>query len=152
MVKATVWYLIAGTDRGLRTFRVERVTDVETTDDPVVRPADFDLEAAWESIRVTVDELRSPVHVEAVVAPEVVHVLRWMFDRQVAVGAAGPDGRIPVTVGGHSVEIIAAQLAGFGARVEVTAPPAALARLAALGHELRATYGQADERTLRRGR
>src|ERR1700722_15310899 len=139
VVKATVWYLIAGTDRGLRTFRVDRVTDVETTDDPVVRPADFDLEAAWESIRVVVDQLRSPVHVEGFAAPEIVHVLRWMFDRQVEVGAAGPDGRIPVSVGGHSVEIIAAQLAGFGTRVEVTAPPAAVARLAAIGHELCAT-------------
>jgi len=152
VVKATVWYLIAGTDRGLRTFRVDRVIDVETTDNPVVRPADFDLEAAWESIRVAIDELRSPVQVEALVEPEIVHVLRWMFDRQLAVGAAGPDGRIPVTVGGHNVEIIAGQLAGFGARVEVTGPPAAVARLAGIGRELCATYGQPEESALRRGR
>jgi len=150
VVKATVWYLVAGTDRGLRTFRVDRVTGARATDDPVVRPAGFDLEAEWNGIRVAVDELRSPLRVEALAGPEVVPILRWMFDRQVTVGAAAEDGRVPVTIGGHSVEIIASQLAGLGARVEVTAPPVALARLAAIGHQLCATYGR-PERTVSGG-
>jgi predicted DNA-binding transcriptional regulator YafY len=152
VVKAMVWYLIAGTDKGLRTFRVDRVSDVERTDDPVVRPADFDLEAAWENIRVAVDELRSPVRVEGVAEPEIVPVLQWMFDRQIDLGPTSGDGRIPVTIGGHSVEIIAAQLAGFGARVEVTAPPVARARLAAIGEELRRTYGPPGEGGVTDGR
>ncbi len=151
VVKAMVWYLIAGTDKGLRTFRVDRVSDVERTDDPVDRPPDFDLEAAWENIRVAVDELRSPVHVEAVADPEIVPALRWMFDRQITVGTPRADGRIPITIGGHRVESIAAHLAGFGARVEVTAPASALVQLAEIGQELSAAYDGSGGRLVRDG-
>jgi predicted DNA-binding transcriptional regulator YafY len=46
-MKGTVWYLVGGTDAGLRTFRVGRVTSVEQTAEPAVRPPDFALEAEW---------------------------------------------------------------------------------------------------------
>jgi len=46
--KGHVWYLVADTEAGLRTFRVDRVTVVEATGDAVVRPAGFDLNEAWE--------------------------------------------------------------------------------------------------------
>jgi predicted DNA-binding transcriptional regulator YafY len=140
VVKVMVWYLVAGIDTGLRKFRVDRVYSVVPTGDPVMRPADFDLEGAWESIVVTVDDLRSPEYVEATVEPEIVHVMRWMFDRQIDVGIPRPDGRVPVTVGGRNIEIIAAQLAGFGANVELTAPTNAREHLARIGNELCASY------------
>src|SRR5829696_3516760 len=35
VAKASVWYLVAGTEAGLRTFRVSRVRGVVRTDDPV---------------------------------------------------------------------------------------------------------------------
>jgi predicted DNA-binding transcriptional regulator YafY len=146
VAKAMVWYLVAGTDAGLRTFRVDRVSSVEQTDDPVTRPADFDLEEVWEDIVGTVDELRSPEHVEAAVEPGIVHVLRWMFDRQIDVGAPRLDGRLPVTIGGQSTEIIAVQLAGFGAQIEVTAPSTAREHLARIGSELCARYSSSHSR------
>ena len=90
VTKSTVWYLIAGTEAGLRTFRVDRVSDVEPTGEPVSRPEDFDLRQAWEGIVATVDVLRSPVHLEALADRDVVGVLRWMFDRQVEVREPGP--------------------------------------------------------------
>src|SRR5207237_11384 len=36
--KGEVWYLVANTDAGLRTFRVDRMTSVEPTGERVVRP------------------------------------------------------------------------------------------------------------------
>src|SRR4029077_3797219 len=48
--KGTIWYLVADTDAGLRTFRVDRVTAAHGTGAPVVRPADFDLTEAWKLI------------------------------------------------------------------------------------------------------
>lgn len=42
--------------------------------------------------------------------------------------------------GAHDAEIIAAQLAGFGSRVEVTAPEVARRYLARIGSELAALY------------
>jgi predicted DNA-binding transcriptional regulator YafY len=48
--KTGVWYLLAGTETGPRTFRVSRVADVAATTEPVVRPEDFDLARAWEEV------------------------------------------------------------------------------------------------------
>ena len=48
--KGTVWYMVAATDAGLRTFRVDRMTSVEPTGEPVVRPDGFELTEAWRLI------------------------------------------------------------------------------------------------------
>ena len=144
VVKGSVWYLVAGTDAGQRTFRVGRVTSVELTTDPCERPADFDLGAAWEQIAANIEDLRSPHHVEALVDSDILQVLRWMFDRQLTVlstDESGTTGRVPVRIGGHSVERLAQQLAGWGGHIEITAPEEARAVLAEVGASLVATYG-----------
>ncbi len=48
VTKRGVWYLVANTDKGLRTFRLSRVKDAVLLDDPVERPDDFDLDATWK--------------------------------------------------------------------------------------------------------
>src|SRR5690242_7482320 len=48
--KDDVWYLVAGTERGQRTFRVDRIADAELTDETFERPAGFDLSAAWDRV------------------------------------------------------------------------------------------------------
>jgi predicted DNA-binding transcriptional regulator YafY len=138
--KGEVWYLLAQTAAGLRTFRVGRVTSVEPTGEPVQRPPDFDLEQAWKAVVARVDELRSPVQVAAVVDPDILPMLRWVLDRRVRIGAAGGDGRVAVTIVGPHVEAIAGQIAGFGGRIEVLSPVEVRDRLAGIGRELAATY------------
>ncbi|HMC71833.1 MAG TPA: WYL domain-containing protein, partial [Mycobacteriales bacterium] len=133
---------VANTEAGQRTFRVGRVTAVQPLDAPVDRPDGFDLTAAWEQIVANVDELRSPHRLELVADADAVHVLRWMFDRQLQVGETGADGRIAVTIGCQSVERCAAEIAGLGARVEVTAPPQARAHLAQLARDLSEIYAE----------
>lgn len=141
-MKGTVWYLVANTDAGLRTFRVGRVTSVEQTDVPVDRPADFDLEAQWQRVVANVDELRAPYRVHARVDADAMQLLRWIFDRRLRMEDETPDerGRVAVSVGGQHLEMLTAQLAGLGARVEVTHPPEARAALARIGRELVACY------------
>ena len=139
-LKGTVWYLVADTDEGLRTFRVNRVTSVVPTGRPLVRPGDFDLARTWSEIVERVDDLRSPVTVSVMVDPEVAEVLRWMFDRQIALGRVGPDGRRAATISGRQIDSLAAQLAGFGRRVEIISPAAARDQLGRLGRELVEVY------------
>ena len=141
--KGPVWYLVADTADGMRTFRVGRVTSVEHTDDRVVRPEGFNLEDTWRQIVANVDELRSPHRVEAVVDPELVPVLHWMFDKQLAVHSEASDGDdygVAVSIGCQNVERCCAEIAGFGARIRVTGPDQARQFLARLGQELAATY------------
>ncbi len=63
--KGTAWYLVADTDAGLRTFRVDRMTSVEPTGERVVRPAGFDLAEAWKLITDEVDQRRAPLRANA---------------------------------------------------------------------------------------
>lgn len=134
--KASVWYLIADTDAGLRTFRVGRVRSVELTDRPVVRPDGFDLAEAWQSIVTTIDQRRAAFRAVAVADPEVIGWLRGDFGTGLEVGERRPDGRLEVEVGGFSAEHLASYLVRYGRAVEVLEPDEVRRRLAELGAEL----------------
>ena len=141
VAKGSTWYLVAGTDAGLRTFRVWRVHSVELTDEPVVRPPDFDLAKTWEGVVATLDELRSAVRVRAVVEPSAVGWLRSHFGAA-RIAASDPleDGRIPVEIGFPESYRPAMELAGYGAVLEVLDPPEVRHELAALGARLVERY------------
>src|SRR5262245_21378621 len=49
VAKGTVWYLVALTPRGFRTYRVSRIEDAKVLDQPCERPHDFDLAEYWKS-------------------------------------------------------------------------------------------------------
>jgi predicted DNA-binding transcriptional regulator YafY len=142
--KGPSWYLVAGTDAGLRTFRVDRVTSVEGAGAPVVRPEGFELSEAWRLIADDVDRRRTPLTVLATAAPEHLPLLHMVLRGRVRVGAPGADGRVALEIRAHGARAIAAELAGLGDAVEVLEPPEVRARLASIGAELHRAY--ADER------
>jgi predicted DNA-binding transcriptional regulator YafY len=138
--KGSSWYLVADTEAGLRTFRVDRITSIEGTGDAVVRPDGFELTEAWKLITEQVDERRLPVRARALVAPDAVPLVRWVLGRRTRIGPAGPDGRVEVELRSYSEQALAGEVAGFGAAVEIVDPPAVRDRLAAIAAELSATY------------
>ena len=140
VAKRTVWYLIANTDGGLRTFRVGRVRAVMATDRPVERPEDFDLEEAWRSTLSTLDEHRVPSVATLRVDAEIVPHLRAALGTPMTVARAEVDGRVAVEVRSYSPERIASQLAGFGGAVEVLAPPEVRDHLRRIAGELMDIY------------
>jgi predicted DNA-binding transcriptional regulator YafY len=144
--KGSVWYLVADTEAGLRTFRVDRVTAVEPTGEPVVRPHGFDLAEAWRLIADEVEQRRTPCRAGILVAPEDVQLCRWVFGHRVRIGPGGPDGRVEVELRGENVPRLAWELAGFGARIEVVDPPGLRDELARIGTELLAAYGSVAAR------
>lgn len=139
--KASVWYLVAGTDAGLRTFRLSRVRSVALTDDPVERPEGFDLEETWNQIVDTLGERRAGFRATARVVPDAVGWMRSSFGVRVTVGERVDDGRVEVQLRSWSASALADELAGFGAMVEVIDPPVAREALARIGEELLRTYG-----------
>jgi predicted DNA-binding transcriptional regulator YafY len=147
VVKGSVWYLVGGTEAGQRTFRVSRVTSVTPTDKPVERPEGFDLADAWRAIATTVDERRAAFKVTVAAESGVVGVLRWMFGSRLSVGGQRADGRLEIEVGGDSAEMVARELAGFGADLEVLRPLDARQHLARIGAELTASYGRPNKRS-----
>jgi predicted DNA-binding transcriptional regulator YafY len=139
--KGAVWYLVAGTEAGLRTFRVDRVTSVQPTGDAAVRPDGFSLTEAWRMISENVDQLRTPVRATAAADPQIVPICRHAFGTRMGIGPARPDGRIEVELRGHGVAPLAAEIAGFGDAIEVLDPPELRDRLAWVGRSLVSTYG-----------
>jgi predicted DNA-binding transcriptional regulator YafY len=143
VAKGNVWYLLAGTDAGLRTFRVGRVRSLVVTDQPVERPDDFDLAETWKSVVATVEERRAAFRAVALVDPWVIYPLRAQFGTACVVGEQTPDGRLEVEIGGMSAEMIADHLAGYGRYVEVLRPDEVRDHLARIGAELVDRYGTA---------
>ncbi|MFE2940955.1 helix-turn-helix transcriptional regulator [Streptomyces sp. NPDC059255] len=142
--KSGVRYLVAGTGTGaggLRIFRLSRITSVEPTGEPVVRPEGFDLAAAWRSLAATMEDRMRSVTVRARAERGAEALLRGLFAGRLRLGGPLPRGWMEFEVDGPSPEVLAAQLAGLGARIEVLAPPAAREHLARLGAELAALYG-----------
>ena len=84
-VKGTTWYLVANTDRGLRTFRVNRVQSVARTEQAVERPEGFDLEQTWAGIVTSLDEQRAPLRVRAVAERAALGWLRSSFGTRMIV-------------------------------------------------------------------
>ncbi len=141
LVKATVWYLLAGTDSGDRVFRVSRVTSVELTDEPAFRPDHFDLEEMWQRLNERFAALGGVSAVAALARPEIVPTLLRVLGGKVVVGDEQQDGRVMVTVSGPSDFRVAVDLAAFGGAVEVIEAPGVSRQLARIGRELVATYG-----------
>ena len=137
--KDDVWYLIAGTANGRRTFRVDRIVEAEQTDEPATRPDDFALAEAWEEVVGEVEERRSRTWATVLIETRFVPILRDHFGRHCHVEAED-DGRSRVRIAAPTPLDIARNLAGWGAAVEVLDPPPVRAQLARIGAELGALY------------
>jgi predicted DNA-binding transcriptional regulator YafY len=144
VAKGPNWYLVAQTAAGQRTFRVDRITSIEPTGAVAVRPADFDLSVAWQSITDEVDRMRNPMRARALVDPATVRLLRFVLGNRLQIGAAAPDGRIEVEIRAHGVKQIAGELAGFGAAIEVLDPPEVRDELRTIACELSELYAEAS--------
>jgi predicted DNA-binding transcriptional regulator YafY len=138
--KDELWYLVAGTDRGRRTFRVDRVVAAEVTVEPAERPADFSLDAAWREIVGEMEQRRSATWATVVIETRFVPVLNDHFGRHLEVLDERPDGRSRVRVGAPTARDIARALAGWGALVEALDPPEVRGELARIAAELARTY------------
>ncbi len=140
VVKRGTWYLLGSTDKGLRTFRVDRVQSAEPTGRAVVRPTDFDLDAAWGQIQGEVAERFGSLAVQLLADPEWVRYLWVSFPRGLQVVGTTPSGRIEIEVNLSSVAEAAGRLGGFGAAITVVHPPELIVELRRIGEELVAQY------------
>ncbi|MEU7073135.1 WYL domain-containing protein [Streptomyces narbonensis] len=140
--KSGTRYLVADTDHGLRTFRVDRVTSATETGAPAVRPEGFDLPTAWRTLAARMEDRMVAATVRGRAAPGTEPLLEGLLGARIRYGHPAPDGWTPVEIDGPAPEVIAAQLAGLGARVELLDAPEARTALARIGAELTALYGE----------
>lgn len=154
VTKRNVWYLVADSDPpgqsdGRRTFRLDRVQQVTPLDRPVVRPVDFDLDAAWENIVTDVRTMQSGERLRVRVDPHMLGPLTWLYSGRHTIEATLDDGRTELLLTDTSQQALAGQLAGFGAALEIVDPSKVLlAEFARIAGELVGLYGGAESRSV----
>ena len=142
--RENLWYLV-GFDReraALRTFALPRISDVETKDDRFVRPEDFSPDAFFSNaLGVLGGEGAFLVRVRfrAAVADRVRE--REWHESQTSTDL--PDGGLEVTMQLGALAEVERWVLGWGADVEVIAPPALRQSLARTAERLRQLYASA---------
>src|SRR5262249_51251865 len=134
VVKGGVWYLVAGTTGGLRTYRISRIEDAAVLGERCAGPAGFDLAAYWKTSTEELRQGRGCYAATLRLAPSAVRSFeRWRPSRSVPVGADSVDGDRWATRRVHfdDEEQACFVVLGFGSRAEVVAPAALRDRVAA---------------------
>jgi predicted DNA-binding transcriptional regulator YafY len=140
--KDGIWYLIAGTPRGRRTYRVDRMTSAEPNGAGFEVPVDFDLAEAWTQISDELESRRSGTSAEVTIPDALVTPLRDVLGaRHVERIGTPADGRARLRVTSNTPEMLARQLAGWAPEIDVLGPPQVRAALAAIGGDLASRYG-----------
>lgn len=141
VAKGPTWYLVCHTEAGRRTFRIDRVSSVSPTDDPVVRPDDFDLAESWGEIADEVERKRTPLEVQALCTLDGISMLRMVLGDRLDVGGSTPDGHVEVVIRGYNEYALAGELAGLTEWLDVTGPQGVRDQLASIGQALVERYG-----------
>jgi len=139
------WYLVAFHDDQRRTYRVSRVRSVQLLDEPVVRPAHFDLARSWDEARRDLEREHTAVEVTMRIAARAMPRLRKMVpvhgQDRIPVAATG---RLDLTVPFESETWACEAILSLGAAVEVLAPAGMRRRVATEARAIAAYYPLAE--------
>ncbi|MEV4706479.1 YafY family protein [Actinoplanes sp. NPDC049316] len=147
VLKAGRWYLVAGAGERVTAYRVANILDAEIRDEPVTRPAGFDLAAFW---REWTDRYESSVYTDTATVRMTTEALARMayvfppeMSRVARAEATEPDasGWVTTRVPIESVRHGHIELLKLGADAEVLTPPELRERFAETARGLMATYG-----------
>lgn len=130
VAKGSVWYLVAATAEGLRTFRISRIEEAALLDEASARPAGFDLAAYWSESAQRFREGFSTYDAVLRLEPGAADSLRhW----QAVEDLEGPDGEgwVTLRVRFDSADEACFVVLGLGSRGEVLEPDELRARVAA---------------------
>ena len=146
VLKAGVWYFVASSEGGVRTYRVSRIRSVVSTQEPVARPADFDLAAYWAE-SISAYEREAPrITVTIRLDPAVMGVLAEAVGGQAVrqaetIPADDPDGWVHLRVTADWPEEVPARLIGLGGRAEILDPPEVRDRAIILARRMLERHG-----------
>lgn len=138
------WYLLAGTEAGRRTFRVDRVIAVSGPGGGEERfepPPGFDLAAAWSAVAAGIEQARSAVEATLTLPDDLVGAFRDVLGATYVDVVDSEAGRTRVRARADTATMLARQVAGWADLVEVEGPEEVRAELVRLGAYLTAAYG-----------
>lgn len=126
VAKGSVWYLVAVVENDLRSYRVSRIQNVRVTEQPCVRPKDFDLATHWqessEKFKATLPRYQATMRVHPAVFPRLRFAGRFAHIEQTS--QPDDEGWIRVTLRFDVEEMACEYALSFGSRLEVLEPVA----------------------------
>jgi predicted DNA-binding transcriptional regulator YafY len=142
VAKGSVWYLVAGVEGSLRTYRVSRVQAVQTTDQPCARPPDFDLAGYWAQSSAdfvaNLPQYPARLRVDPAIVSRLPHG-GW-FARLETVGPPQADGWHEVAICFETPDEACGYVLGFGPQIEVLDPAELRARVVEMAKGIVARY------------
>jgi predicted DNA-binding transcriptional regulator YafY len=148
VLKAGVWYLIAGAEGQPRTYRVSRVSRVRVLDEPFERPGAFDLAAFWTESSAAYERDTPRTEVVLRIARERLDRLRGVigerpFDTIERLDADDPDGWLRIRLQLDWPNEVASQILAVGPDCELLEPVELRERMGAQAARVAAHYASA---------
>ncbi|HEX3427849.1 MAG TPA: YafY family protein [Candidatus Limnocylindrales bacterium] len=145
VLKAGIWYLIAGADGQPRTYRVSRVNRVAVLDEPFERPTAFDLAGFWTESSAAYERDTARTEVVLRIARERLDRLRGVigerpFDTIERLDEPDPDGWLRIRLRLDWPNEVASQVLGVGPDCELLEPVELRARIGAQAAGVAAHY------------
>ncbi len=145
VLKAGTWYVVAGVDGQIRTYRVSRVDSAALSTERFERPSGFDLAAYWSESTAAYERDVPRIDVDIRVRPDRIERLRSAVSNAVVSAAEplpGPDpeGWLRLRLRLDWPNDAAGMLLGAGRWVEVLSPPEVRARVASTARAIAERY------------
>lgn len=144
VAKGSAWYLVAGIESEVRSYRVSRLRNVALIDEPSVRPKDFDLAVYWEqsaaSFKAKLPSYRTTMRVRREIFPRIGFAGR--FARIEHAEQPDEEGWVKVAIRFDVEEMACEYALGFGARLEVLEPPELRDKVAEMAQQVVAFYAR----------
>ncbi|HEX5827918.1 MAG TPA: YafY family protein [Candidatus Limnocylindrales bacterium] len=151
VLKAGNWYLVAGHEGQLRTYRVSRVTEVTLAEERAVRPDGFDLSTYWTESIAAYERDTPRIEVTLRARRGAARWLEDVLDAPALSAAVELPDPEPETWRTMRITLdwpreVAGRLLALGGAVEVLAPPELRSEIAALATEAAARYAEPPAR------
>ena len=150
VLKAGTWYIVAGSEGQIRTYRASRVTATKRVDERFERPADFDLPTFWAESSAAYEREIPRIEVTVRVAPDRLGVLADAVGSRAAESAVrldepDPDGWLHLRLRLDWPNEVARRLLYAGPDVEVIEPLDVRATVIRLADAALSRYGAVPE-------
>lgn len=126
VAKGSIWYLVAAVEGEFRSYRVSRVQDATLTDEPFVRPRDFDLAAYWEQstteFKANLPRYPAILRADPAILPRIRQESHYTRIQQVGLPEA--DGWVTVDILFEEEHSAREYILSFGPQIEVLEPAA----------------------------
>ncbi|APR80758.1 Transcriptional regulator, DeoR family protein [Minicystis rosea] len=145
VLKIDRWYLVAGTEQGMRVFRLSRIEDATVSARGFVRPERFDLPTFWEDWHRRFLSQRPGFEVTLRLTEDGAEALRRVRPSsdgdRIAQAPRRKGGIASITIDFEREDIALSQLLPLGDGAEVLAPESLRERLVGLTTKLVSVYG-----------